>query len=242
MCARFTLRISPATLATMFELDEIPEIPIRYNIAPTQDIAAVTESREGDRRLRFLRWGLVPSWAKSPAVGQMMINSKAETLSQKSAFKRAFERRRCLIPADGFYEWAEVPAGPPENSLFEGVEPGPPKTRKQPYLISLKGGEPFAFAGIWERWGDPKGQTVDSCSIVTTDSNELIAPVHDRMPVILGPDAYDLWLDRSEMNTKKLTPMLVPYPAREMEMMPVNPIVGNPRIDGPECVEPFHAA
>jgi putative SOS response-associated peptidase YedK len=218
-------------------------MPPRFNVAPTQEIPTVTESREGERRLRLLRWGLVPHWAKSLAIGQQMINAKSETLDEKPAFKTAFQRRRCLIPADGFFEWSDVPVVDQQGSLFAGEATTlTGKTRKQPYHIRLKGGKPFAFAGLWERWSDPEGHIVDSCTIITAPSNSLIAPLHDRMPVILDPQDYGRWLDRHFQATEELQPLLVPYQAQKMEMTAVNPVVGNPRIDSPDCIQPFNAA
>lgn len=242
MCARFTLRLSSDAIKELFELDEVPELPERFNIAPTQDIPAVTQSREGDRKLRILRWGLVPSWAKSLAVGTQMINARAETLHEKGAFRTAFERRRCLIPADGFFEWKDVTECAEQGSLFGESKAVKLKTRKQPYYITKRDGGLFAFAGLWERWSDPQGHVVDSCTIVTTDANEAIAPLHDRMPVIIDREDFGLWLDRHERDYGKLMPLLHSYPANEMKLTPVNPVVGNPKIEGPECVEPISLA
>ncbi|HEY3781934.1 MAG TPA: SOS response-associated peptidase [Fimbriimonadaceae bacterium] len=243
MCARFTLRVSAEAMKELFDLDELPELLVRYNIAPTQDVSAVTQSREGERMLRPLRWGLVPSWAKSLAVGSTMINARSESLHERGAFRTAFEKRRCLIPSDGFFEWKEVTPEEEQGSLFgepTKVKAGKPK--KQPYHFTLRDGKPFAFAGLWERWSDPEGHVVDTCTIVTTAANELVAKLHDRMPVILAPEDYALWLDRHECDTAKLMPLMSPYPSERMKATAVNPVVGNSRIDTPECVQPFNAA
>ena len=243
MCARYTLRIGSQTIKDLFELDEVPKLPERFNIAPTQEVPAVTQGRDGERKLRMLRWGLVPHWAKSPAVGNQMINAKSETLLERPAFRMAFERRRCLLPADGFYEWKEVPIEDSQASLFGGtssVKSG--KTRKQPYHITLKDGSPFAFAGLWSRWSDPAGQVVDSCTIITTPANKVIEPIHDRMPAILQRNEFARWLDQNVQDVRHLQPLLAPLPSEEIKIVSVNPVVSNPKNDSPECIEPFNAA
>jgi len=218
-------------------------MPERFNIAPTQEVPAVTQGREGDRKLRMLRWGLIPPWAKSVSVGNQMINARCETLLERPAFRVPFESRRCLIPADGFFEWAEVPVEQLQGSLFGSASTGhTAKTRKQPYHITMKDGSPFAFAGLWSRWSDPDGHLVDSCTIITTPANGIIAPVHDRMPAILRRKEFSHWLDRHVKDLRELQPLLAPYPASEMKLTPVNPVVSNPRNDSPECIEPVNAA
>jgi putative SOS response-associated peptidase YedK len=229
MCARFTLRLGAQAVKDLFGLDEAPEMDERYNIAPTQEVPAVATDKEGRRRLRMLRWGLVPYWAKDLSIGQKLINAKAETVHEKPAFRAAFQRRRCLIPADGFYEWKEV----------EEVAPGgkKPRKRKQPYLIARRDGRPFAFAGLYDFWKDPQGEPVESCTILTTEPNAAVAPLHDRMPVILREEDFDLWLDRAIQEREPLEPLLHPVPAEMLSVRPVNPLVGNPNNEGPELWE-----
>lgn len=193
----------------------------RYNIAPTQEIPAVTESRDGHRKFRLFRWGLVPHWAQSLKIGSQMINAKAETLSERPAFKVAFERRRCLIPADGFFEWKDVPLEEPQASLFGDAPAKSGKIRKQPYHFTLKNDDVFAFAGLWSRWSDTEGHIVDSCAIITTPANELIAPIHDRMPAIIAPEDFGKWLDREVQNPSELQYLLSPFPADKMNAIPV---------------------
>jgi putative SOS response-associated peptidase YedK len=243
MCARYTLRTSAKIIRDLFEIDEVPEMPDRFNIAPTQEVPGITESRDGERRVRMLRWGLIPRWANNINIGVQMINAKAETLAEKSAFRNAFESRRCLIPADGFFEWKTIFPEAPQQSLFGGEpQPSKEKPRKQPYHFTMRNGAPFAFAGLWEKWSDPQQRLVESFTIITTEPNELMAELHDRMPVILHREDYAIWLSRDEQNLIKLGQLLKPYPANEMKKVAVNPVVGNPRNDVPECIEPFSAA
>jgi putative SOS response-associated peptidase YedK len=200
-------------------LDELPDLPPRYNIAPSQDIAAVRISPKTEKReLALLHWGLIPFWADDPKVGYRTINARAETVATKPAFREAFCKRRCLVVADGFYEWKKT-NGP-----------------KQPYFIHVKGGEPFAFAGLWERW-KREGKETQSCSIIVTDANEVLEPIHDRMPVILSPDDHDIWLDADFEDGKKLQSLLRPFPADEMEAYPVSTLVNNPKNDEEKCLE-----
>jgi putative SOS response-associated peptidase YedK len=192
----------------------------RYNIAPTQLIATVANNNREE--LDLFRWGLVPSWAKDAAIGNRLINARAETLAEKPSFRAAYRRRRCLILADGFYEWQANPLG----------------GAKTPYLVRLESGGPFAFAGLWEIWSAPDGSRLLSCTIITTRPNELVAPIHKRMPVILPPEAYDRWLSAEEEPSERLQPLLGPYPAEEMVAYPVSRVVNNPANDIPECVIP----
>ena len=228
MCGRFTLATAPQALAELFELDEVPDLSPRYNIAPTQDapvVRLVTSEERGGRPARvlhLLRWGLVPSWAEDPTVGYRMINARAETAARKPAYRAAFRRRRCLVLADGFYEWKTLGRG-----------------RKQPHLCRMKDGRPFAFAGLWERWKGPKDERLESCTLLTCQPNELCAEVHDRMPVILAPGDYDRWLDPELQDAAELEALLAPYPAGEMVSFPVSPRVGNARLDDPGCVAPL---
>ena len=224
MCGRYTVR-SIQPVAELFGISLPPQFQPRYNVAPTQDVLVVRASARDDvqrvtlRRGDMLRWGLVPSWADDPAVGNRMINARAETAADRPAFRDAMKRRRCLIPADGFYEWQKQ----------EGSK------RKQPYLIHMKGDRPFAFGGLWEWWrrGDERLETV---TILTTSPNELVAPIHDRMPVIVKPDDFDRWLDPS-VGAGDVADLLKPYPAEEMEAGPVGLNVNNPANDDPSCAE-----
>ena len=206
-------------VADAFGLSDVPDFSPRYNVAPTQPVLAI-RSRDGVRSLSLLRWGLIPSWADSPAIGNKMINARADTVATKPAFRSAFKRSRRLIVADGFYEWQSVG-----------------KT-KQPYFIRLKNDRPFAFAGLAEHW-TKGGETIDSCTIITTEPNELMAPFHDRMPVILRPEDYDAWLDPECSDVSKLQPLLRQSPADEMVAYPVSAIVNSPRNETPQCVTPL---
>jgi putative SOS response-associated peptidase YedK len=221
MCGRFTFTVDLAELRQSFPWLTAPEHPTaRYNIAPTQPVAVVPNT--GENRLDYFVWGLIPYWAKDPTIGSRMINARAETLAEKSSFRTPFRRRRCLVLADGFYEWRKEPGS---------------KT-KTPYLIHMKSGQPFAFAGLWERWHSPLGDEVLSCTIITTRPNELVAKLHDRMPVILHPSAYEVWLAPAEQPSDKLQGLLEPFPAGEMEAYPVSPLVNSPSNDVPECILP----
>lgn len=210
MCGRFTQTHSAAELAALFDLTETPDWHPRYNIAPTQSIPAIVEPHH----LKLLRWGLIPSWSKDPAIGNKLINARAETVSEKPSFRDAFNRRRCLIVADGYYEWKK-----------EGK-------KKQPFYFQLENHEPFAFAGLWERWNSPDGDPVETCTIITTDANPLAAMVHDRMPVILSQENYDRWLDPTFKDARSL---LHPYPDT-MQAYPVPLSVNSPAHDAPDCL------
>jgi len=224
MCGRFTLTDPDADLAEQFNLPEVPDVQPRYNIAPTQPVAAVRlNTRSGQRELVMLRWGLIPSWAQDPEIGSRMINARAETAAEKPAFRAAFRRRRCLVVADGFYEWQKQ-AGP-----------------KQPIYIHLRDRKPFGFAGLWEFWKDPEGKAIESCTLLTTEPNDLIRNFHNRMPVILSPEYYEPWLNPEIEDLDVLQPMLKAYPAEEMEAIPVSRWVNNPDNEGPRCVEPLLA-
>jgi putative SOS response-associated peptidase YedK len=224
MCGRFTLRTPIKDVAELFDLSGFDPQPAgrelaRYNIAPTQEIAAVRwhPERQG-RELAWLRWGLVPSWADDPAIGNQLINARAETVATKPAFREAFRTRRCLVPADGFYEWKR------QNRA------------KQPYYIRLRDDRPFAFAGLYERW-HRGGSAIESCTIITTDSNDLVGTIHNRMPVILDRQQFAAWLDSAIDDPRILTPLLAPYPAARMIAYPVSTIVNSPRFDAPQCIE-----
>lgn len=200
-----------------------PRTP-RYNIAPTQPVPVVRCEPQGtppQRELVELHWGLIPHWAKDPKIGARMINARAETITQKPAYKAAMRRRRCLLPADGFFEWRS-----------EGG-------RKQPYFIDLRDDGLFAFAGLWESWEGPDHSSIESCTLLTTEPNELIRPIHNRMPVLLPPEAYDLWLDPAEQDPARLLPLLRPYPAERMRAHAVSTLVNSPRNDSPACIAPL---
>jgi putative SOS response-associated peptidase YedK len=222
MCGRYTLSTNAQVLADLFRLEEALALPPRYNIAPTQEVAIVRSAAEpGPRRLSLARWGLIPFWAKDRGIGAKMINARAEAAAEKPAFRSAFRSRRCLIPADGFFEWQAVGA------------------RRQPHHIRRRDGGVLAFAGLWERWGPREGDAVESCTILTTEPNDLLRPLHDRMPVILPPEAWPLWLDPEIHEPERVQPLLVPFPADAMIAYPVGLAVNSPRHDDPSCIEPL---
>ncbi len=211
---------TPEVLAEAFRLDATPDLQPRYNVAPSQGVACVRAGLPSRKREAVtLRWGLLPSWAKDPAMGMKFINARAETVAEKPSFRQPFRERRCLVPADGYYEWKR-----------EG-------SRKQPYHIRLNSERPFAFAGLWDRWTGADGQTIESCAILTTTPNERLASIHDRMPVILPPVAYEPWLDPGLQDAMRLVPFLTPYPADAMIAVPVSRLVNDPRVDDARCLE-----
>jgi putative SOS response-associated peptidase YedK len=197
----------------------------RYNIAPTQSVPVIRQNpKEPIRELSLMRWGLIPSWSKDPSGAARMINARAETASTKPAFRDALKSRRCLIPADGFYEWSRT------------------GTTKQPYCFVVNEGELFAFAGLWDRWKDPSGNWIKTCSILTTIPNAVTTAVHDRMPVILDPDSYDLWLDPGMTNVAAASELLKPCDARLMRCYPVSTRINSVGNDDPECCQPVQLA
>lgn len=221
MCGRFSRSNSKKELQGRFEFDDPDDVLVEpsYNIAPTQMHPVVIV--EGDRRVvRLMKWGLVPYWSKDEKIGYRMINARAEGIEQKPSFKNPLRNKRCLVITNGFYEWKKVDS----------------KT-KIPYFIRLKSGEPFAFAGLWDRW-DKGEEPLLTFTIITTDNNELIEPIHNRMPVILHPKDEAVWLDPEIKNPAKLLPLLKPYPSAEMEMYEVSTAVNSPRNDEPECIKP----
>jgi putative SOS response-associated peptidase YedK len=219
MCGRFTLTTPMPVLAELFLFPEAAPQPPRYNVAPTQAVAAVRAADPNHRELAWCRWGLIPSWADDPGIGNRLINARAETAAEKPTFRSAFRHRRCLIPTDGFYEWQKTGG------------------RKQPFYIKMRDGQPFAFAGLWERW-EGGGEPVETCTILTTEANEVVRPVHDRMPVILAPEVYGRWLDPEVKKPELLQPLLHPFAADAMTAYPVSPVVNNPRNDSAKCIEP----
>jgi len=219
VCGRFTLTTPADVVADYFDVEIQGDLAPRYNIAPTQPVVCVRQARE--RELVWLRWGLIPAWAKDPAVGARMINARAETAAEKPAFRTAFRRRRCLVVADGFYEWRRS------------------GTHKQPYYISRPDHGPLAFAGLWERWQAESGDAVESCTILTTAANPVLAAIHDRMPVILAKADHEAWLDPEACDLEHLRGLLIPRPDRELRTAPVSTHVNSPRHDDPQCIEPL---
>jgi putative SOS response-associated peptidase YedK len=219
MCGRFTLTVDPADLQDLFGLSEPAPAALkpRYNIAPTQPVAVIPNQEP--RKLELFQWGLIPAWAKDPKIGNSLINARAETVAEKPAFRAAFKRRRCLILADGFFEWKK-----------EGKA-------KTPMHIQMKGGQPFAFAGLWEVWSAPDGSTVPTCTILTTTANELVQSIHDRMPVILPPEAFGIWLTPGELAASEGLALLKPFAADAMTARAVSTLVNNPRREGPELLK-----
>jgi len=222
MCGRFTLSTSADVVAEFFELADVPRLEPRYNIAPTQPVAAVVVDAEaGYRALTHFQWGLVPSWSEDPSIGSRMINARGETVRTKPSYRSAFKWRRCLIPASGFYEWQKT----------DGA--------KQPHVITMADDSAFALAGLWEHWSGDDGTEIDSCTIITTDANTLLAPLHNRMPVILPNRVFEPWLDPGNDDTKSLETLLAPYPSERMKHHPVSTYVNSPSRDDPKCVEPL---
>jgi putative SOS response-associated peptidase YedK len=225
MCGRYRLSTHPHALYEQFALELVNpderEIPPRYNIAPTQPVLAVRLRPDGRRELVLLHWGLIPHWAKEPSIGNRMINARAETVAEKPSFRNALRRRRCLVPADGFYEWQKRGAGP-----------------KQPYDIAREDGAPFAFAGLWEHWQGPNGEEIESCAIVTTAANGMMRSIHDRMPVILAPEDYEAWLAGERERPADVLPLLAPRDWPGMRVRPISTFVNNARHEGSECIAP----
>ncbi len=227
MCGRFSLIANPSDVAEFFGLAEVPDLEPRYNIAPSQPVAVLRfEEVSLQRKLALLRWGLVPCWAKDPSVGYKMINARAETVAEKPSFRSAFRSRRCLVMADGFYEWKK-----------DGKQ-------KRPFYIQAQGGQLFAFAGLWERWRDKQapGAVIETCTIITTGANDLLHSVHDRMPVILSPGDYALWLDPQQKAPGSLLSLLRPAPAGLLTLRPVSQAVNKVAQEGPECIAPASAS
>jgi len=214
MCGRFALK-NPQALKAAFDLAGMPELPPRYNIAPTQDIAII-RADSGGRHLSLAHWGLIPSWAKAADSGYSTINARAETVDTKPSFRAPFKRHRCIVPADGFYEWHE------EGGI------------KIPHHIGRTDGAPFAMAGLWDVWKGPEGD-VTSCTIIVTEANAFMKRLHERMPVILAPADYARWLDPDNHDTVSLKPLLAPAPEEGFTVWPVSRELNNPRHEGPAC-------
>jgi len=206
-------------VAEAFGLPEVPDLLPRFNIAPGQPVAVVRHKPQAeDRELAYLRWGLIPAWAEDPSIGDRLANARSETAATKPSFRRAFRSRRCLVIADGFFEWQRT------------------NGRKQPYFVGLQNERPFGLAGLWERW-EKGAEPVESCTILTTDANDLMQPIHERMPVIIPPGQYDLWLDPRCQDTEKLAKLLRSFPSEVMLAYPVSTLVNNPNNDVPKCIE-----
>ncbi len=222
MCGRYSQRQSAKIIAQAFQVDEVPTLEPRYNIAPTQSVPTVLQtSASTNRQFKMLHWGLIPSWAKDSKMGAKLINARAETVAEKPAFRSAFRQRRCLVLADGFYEWQQQEQ----------------KKQKQPFYFCLSDERPFAFAGLWEHWKGEDGEEIESCTLLTTEANELMQPIHNRMPVILDPKDYDLWLDLEVKKPELLQPLLHSYRSEEMTAYPVSKVVNKPSNDSAECIE-----
>lgn len=220
MCGRYTLKAEKEEMEKAFgtKVESAEALPARYNIAPTQFVPVVRHL-EAERFLSAMKWGLIPSWAKDEKIGNKLINARGESVAEKPAFRAAFKTRRCIVPASGFYEWKKVERG------------------KQPFYFYLKAQPVFGFAGLWEEWRDAKtGEILETCTIITTDANEVLLPVHDRMPVILKAEDYEQWLDQKETDKERLQKLLAPYPADEMESHPVSRAVNSPTVDAPELI------
>ena len=229
MCGRYVSVSSSTILAERFAVETVrvpDEAEPDYNVTPRAEVPVVAESSTDGRVLDRVRWGLVPSWAKDLKIGDRLINARAESVATSNAFKRAFARRRCIVPADGFYEWQKIEK----------------RRAKQPWFVRRRDGEPIAFAGLWEIWHDPKegddAPRIRSCVIITTEPNALMAPIHDRMPVVLPESAWDTWLDRENHDVDALQKLLVPAPSEEFEAWPVSLLVNKPENNGPELIDP----
>jgi putative SOS response-associated peptidase YedK len=222
MCGRYTVTAAPEAIRALFRYEEQPKFPPRFNIAPMQPIAVV-RLVDGKRQFALMRWGLLPSWVKDPKTFTLLINARGESVSEKPAFRNAMKRRRCLIPADGFYEWKALPG------------------HKQPFYIRAKSGEPFAFAGLWETWNGPNGEELDTAAIVTTKANRTLSSIHDRMPVVVPPEAFDLWLDCAEVDATTAAALIQPAQEDLFEAYEISTAVNRTANDNPELLEPFAA-
>jgi putative SOS response-associated peptidase YedK len=223
MCGRFDLHLPREAIAGIFGITIVQDIQPRYNIAPTQQVVVIRTYPDATRHLDLLKWGLIPSWAKDPSIGSRMINARSETVDVKPAFRTALKHRRCIIPANGFYEWREVSG------------------KKHPLYVKLKSNDLMMFAGLWDHWKSPEGEVIESCTILTTTTNDLIKPLHDRMPVILEPKDIDLWLDHQVADPEQLKPLFKPYFSEHMEMHPVSDLVNSPRNETSDLIKPLEA-
>lgn len=220
MCGRYTLHSRADVIAERFCVQVPPTLPERFNIAPSQQVLAVRlNSETRQRELVALHWGLIPFWADDPSIGNRMANARSETVAGKPSFRHAYKSQRCLVVADGFYEWQET------------------NGKKQPYYVTLKGDGPFGLAGLWERW-DKQGEPIESCTILTTDANEIMSAIHERMPVIIPPEKYPLWLDSGQHDGKKISGLLRPFDSSQMSAYPVSAFVNNAKHDTAQCIQP----
>lgn len=220
MCGRFVLAATGEEVAAHYQLPEVPYVVPRYNVAPTQPVPAVRLNQAGDRELTFFQWGLIPSWAKDPAMGSKMINARAETAAEKPAFRAAFKRRRCLLPATGFYEWHQLDG------------------RKQPMYIHPTDDKIMSLAGLWEIWQDPDGGLLETCTILTTTPNSLMESIHNRMPVVVDPLDYGSWL-APDATSDQLQHLLRPYDDGRLAAYPVSTAVNRPQNDSEACIAPL---
>jgi len=223
MCGRFTSLFSPEVLNSTFGVQAPSDISPRYNIAPTQQVWIIRGSATGGRHLSSARWGLVPHWAKDLSIGNRMINARCETVHEKPAFRQSIHTRRCIIPASGFFEWTTTPTG------------------KIPHYVTMRDASPLAFAGIWESWKTSEDENIETCAILTTTANCLMAPIHDRMPVILHQTEFELWLERSVNNPLELQRLYQPYPAKLLQEWEVSTVVNSPTHETPETIVPIQA-
>ena len=221
MCGRFIRTTPIERYSALFSASGSVELKASYNIAPSSQILLARNNAKGGRELVALKWGLVPSWSKEPKTEYSTINARAETIEEKPTFRNAFRSRRCLIASDGFIEWQKKSDG-----------------TKQPYFIGLADQKPFAFAGIWERW-EREGQILESCAIIVTQANDLMKPIHDRMPVILSPDFYNVWMNGKETSTSNLKSLLVPYPSDRMKSYPISTLINSPKNDHSDLILPL---
>ena len=221
MCGRFVLKDNIEDLSSCFQIDNVDDLLLeaRYNIYPGQNVPVIIMEKR--KKFVMMRWGLVPSWSNDPLIGFQMINARAETLSQKASFKNSFKKLRCIIPCSGFYEWKKLD-----------------KKTKVPYFIRLRNGTPFALAGLWDRW-NKDGGNLTTFTIITTTPNNIIEPIHDRMPVILKSENHDMWINPDITDTENISDFLKPYPSEEMELYEISTFVNNPKNDSPECIEPI---
>ena len=220
MCGRYTITSAPEAIRALFRYEERPNFPPRYNVAPTQPISIV-RLHEGKRQFALVRWGLLPSWVKDPKTFTLLINARGESVIDKPAFRAAMKRRRCLVPADGFYEWKAVSG------------------RKQPYYVRQRSGAPMAFAGLWETWEGPNGEALETAAIVTTTASRTLSVIHGRMPVILAPEAFDLWLNCAEVDAQTAQSLIAPAPDDLLEAYAVSTAVNRTANDDPKLVEPI---
>jgi putative SOS response-associated peptidase YedK len=222
MCGRYAITTAPQAMRRLFAYANEPDFPPRYNISPTQPIPIV-RLVDGQRFLALVRWGLIPSWVKDPREFSLLFNARGDSVLDKPAFRAAMRRRRCLVPADGFYEWQQDGA------------------RKRPHFVRLRDGGPMAFAGLWETWMGPNGEELESAVIITTDANRLLRPVHERMPVIVPPEAFDLWLDCARADAELAAALLAPAPEALLEAYEVSPAVSRAANDSPDLIAPLSA-